>query len=146
LFEHLTSGYVAIFGCMLLTFVFLFCLIFGIHTCFIPIYVALMSTQGVNFVFPLLGMAGAAQVGTAIILSWLSKKGSKFRKDIGACIVSGVLGIDEPLLYGVNLPRIIPLFTAAMGAAVGGLFIGLMVSPIANIHMGVQQVFGVNGV
>jgi hypothetical protein len=26
------------------------------------------------------------------------------------------------------------------------LFIGLMVSPIANIHMGVQQVFGVNGV
>jgi phosphotransferase system glucose/maltose/N-acetylglucosamine-specific IIC component len=40
--------------------------------------------------------------------------------------VSGILGIDEPLLYGNNIPRVIPLFTSCAGCAIGGFFIGAM--------------------
>ena len=41
-------------------------------------------------------------------------------------IIPGILGIGEPLIYGVSLPRVKPFITAMIGAAFGGFFIGAM--------------------
>ena len=39
--------------------------------------------------------------------------------------VMGVLGITEPVLYGVNLKFIYPLISAMIGGGVGGLYLGI---------------------
>jgi N-acetylmuramic acid-specific PTS system IIC component len=146
-FQHISQGPGAPFGDMLLTFVFLFCLTLGIHTAFIPIYVMLLNPNngGLNTIFPLLGMGSGGQIGTAIALFIIAKQHSKYREQVKPWIISGILGIDEPLLYGNNIPRIVPLFTASIGAATGGFFIGMM-NAWFHIPMGVAQPFGVNGV
>ncbi|GHU33490.1 hypothetical protein FACS1894166_09070 [Bacilli bacterium] len=127
LFYYATQGQAAPFGDMVLAFGFLFLLMFGLQSALIPIYVTLLS-EGIklNTIYPLLGMGGAAQIGAAIALMLIAKKGSNFRKTIKPSIISAFLGIDEPLLYGMNLPRIVPLFTSAIGAAIAGFFIGGM--------------------
>jgi N-acetylmuramic acid-specific PTS system IIC component len=82
--QHISQGPGAPFGDMVLTFVFLFCLTLGIHTAFIPIYVMLLMPQygGLNTIFPLLGMSSGGQIGTAIALFIIAKKGSNYRKQI----------------------------------------------------------------
>jgi len=40
--------------------------------------------------------------------------------------LTGVLGITEPVLYGVNLKFTFPLYAAMIGGGVGGLFLGVM--------------------
>ena len=39
--------------------------------------------------------------------------------------LTGVLGITEPVLYGVNLKFIYPLISAMIGGGVGGLYLGI---------------------
>ena len=39
--------------------------------------------------------------------------------------LTGVLGITEPVLYGVNLKFTFPLYAAMIGGGVGGLFLGI---------------------
>ena len=147
LFEHITTGHAAPFGDFILTFAFLFLLILGLQTSLIPIYIALLASAPLNLntIFPLLGMAGPGQVGAALALMITSSKKSNFRKTTLPSLISGVLGIDEPLLYGMNLPRIAPLFTSALAAGCAGFFIGGMQDWV-GINMGVQSVYGVNGI
>ncbi len=38
---------------------------------------------------------------------------------------TGILGITEPVLYGVNLRYTFPLYAAMIGGGIGGLFLGL---------------------
>jgi N-acetylmuramic acid-specific PTS system IIC component len=54
---------------MVLAAIFIFAVLFGIHQGFIPIYIALMNSSiKINTLFPVLALAGAAQVGGAICL------------------------------------------------------------------------------
>ena len=39
--------------------------------------------------------------------------------------LTGVLGITEPVLYGINLKFIFPLIAAMVGGGVGGLYLGI---------------------
>lgn len=65
------------FGTALLAGMFLITVVFGIHQGFVPVYAAIMAdtkaegavpAAGVNGLFPVLALAGAAQVGMAIAL------------------------------------------------------------------------------
>lgn len=47
------------FGCAVLAGLFLIAVVFGVHQGFIPVYLALMDSQGFNSLFPILSMAGA---------------------------------------------------------------------------------------
>ncbi|EDS6648013.1 PTS N-acetylmuramic acid transporter subunit IIBC, partial [Salmonella enterica subsp. arizonae] len=58
LFIHLNSNPL---GCAVLAGLFLVSVVFGVHQGFIPVYLALMSSQGFNSLFPILSMAGAGQ-------------------------------------------------------------------------------------
>ncbi|MBX8707220.1 PTS N-acetylmuramic acid transporter subunit IIBC, partial [Shigella sonnei] len=48
------------------------------------------------------------------------------RSQVRGAIIPGLLGVGEPLIYGVTLPRMKPFVTACLGGAAGGLFIGLI--------------------
>lgn len=140
LFMHLNGNP---FGTAILAGLFLIAVVFGIHQGFVPVYFALMDAQGFNSLFPILAMAGAGQVGAALALYARSPKGSALRTQIKGAIFPGLLGIGEPLIYGVTLPRLKPFVTACVGGAVGGFFIGLVAW--MGIPIGLNTVFGPSG-
>ncbi len=115
----------------------------GIHQGFVPVYQGLVESTGMNSLFPILAMAGAGQVGAALALYVKSDKNSKLRKNIRGAIIPGFLGIGEPLIYGVTLPRVKPFFTSMAGGAVGGVYIGILAQ--LGFPFGLNTVFGSSG-
>ncbi|WP_323666641.1 PTS N-acetylmuramic acid transporter subunit IIBC [Pectobacterium punjabense] len=140
LFMHLNGNP---FGTAILAGLFLISVVFGIHQGFVPVYFALMDAQGFNSLFPILAMAGAGQVGASLALFVRSPKGSLLRTQIKGAILPGLLGIGEPLIYGVTLPRLKPFVTACLGGAVGGFFVGLVAW--MGLPVGLNTVFGPSG-
>ncbi|MGU3415957.1 PTS N-acetylmuramic acid transporter subunit IIBC [Enterobacteriaceae bacterium C34A] len=140
LFLHLNGNP---FGTAVLAGLFLIAVVFGIHQGFVPVYFALMDAQGFNSLFPILAMAGAGQVGASLALYFRAKHGSVLRTQIKGAIFPGLLGIGEPLIYGVTLPRLKPFVTACIGGAVGGFFIGLV--SWMGLPIGLNTVFGPSG-
>jgi N-acetylmuramic acid-specific PTS system IIC component len=125
MFGTLTNGPGAPFGDALLAALFIFAVLFGIHQGFIPIYIALMNTPPhINTLFPILTLGGATQVGGAICLYLLGKKNGTLRKQVVGPIITGFLGIGEPILYGISLPRIVPLVASAIAATIPGFLAG----------------------
>ena len=140
LFMHLNGNP---FGTAILAGLFLIAVMFGVHQGFVPVYFALVDAQGFNSLFPILAMAGGGQVGAAMALYVKAKKDSLLRNQIRGAIIPGFLGIGEPLIYGVTLPRVKPFVTACIGGAVGGFFIGLVAW--MGFPMGLNTVFGPSG-
>ncbi len=92
---------------------------FGVHQAFTPIHVDLISTYGVTILLPILAMAGAGQVGAAIAVYFKTK--NKFlKKTIASALPVGMMGVGEPLIYGVTFPLGRPFIGACIGAAFGG--------------------------
>ncbi|MGL4662850.1 MAG: PTS N-acetylmuramic acid transporter subunit IIBC [Culicoidibacterales bacterium] len=131
------------FGAAVLSGLFLTAVLFGIHQGFVPVYQGLVSKVGYNTLFPILAMAGASQVGAAIALYVKADKGSQVRKMIRGAIVPGFLGIGEPLIYGITLPRVKPFVTACIGGALGGFFVGTLA--YFGFDFGLNTVFGPSG-
>lgn len=140
LFLHLNGNP---FGCAVLAGLFLIAVVFGVHQGFIPIYFALMDAQGFNSLFPILAMAGGGQVGAALALSFRAEKHSAIRNQVKGAIIPGLLGVGEPLIYAVTLPRVKPFVTACLGGACGGFFIGLVAW--LGLPIGLNTVFGPSG-
>ncbi|WP_031543218.1 PTS transporter subunit EIIC [Mesoplasma photuris] len=117
------------FGAAVLSGIFLFALAFGVHQGFLPIYFALMADESTGFsnpLFPIMAMGGVAQVGVCIGMWFLAGKGSTLRKQISGAIIPGFMGIGEPLIYGIALPRVKPFVLSCLAATFGGFFIGAL--------------------
>ncbi|EMT6576234.1 MULTISPECIES: PTS N-acetylmuramic acid transporter subunit IIBC [Providencia] len=140
LFVHLSSNP---FGTAILAGLFLIAVMFGVHQGFVPVYMALVETQGFNSLFPILAMAGGGQVGAAMALYVKAAKDSVLRNQIRGAIIPGFLGVGEPLIYGVTLPRMKPFVTACLGGAAGGFFVGLVAW--MGLPVGLNTVFGPSG-
>ncbi|KUN07549.1 hypothetical protein AQI95_10650 [Streptomyces yokosukanensis] len=99
----------------------------GLHQALIPIHTTLIEQQGYTVLLPLLAMAGAGQVGAALAvyvrLRHDASHGS-LRTTIRSALPAGLLGVGEPLIYGVSLPLGRPFLTACAGGAAGGAFVG----------------------
>jgi len=98
----------------------------GLHHGLSPIHLQLIDTIGFSQLQTLNSMAGAGQVGAALALLIKYKKDENFRNIIKGALPVGILGIGEPLIYGVTLPLLSPFITACLGAAVGGALVGLL--------------------
>lgn len=140
LFLHLNGNPL---GTALLAGLFLIAVVFGIHQGFVPVYFALIEQQGFNSLFPVLAMAGAGQVGAALALYLKAAPQTALRDQIKGALFPALLGIGEPLIYGVTLPRMKPFITACLGGAVGGFFIGFVAS--LGLPIGLNTVFGPSG-
>ncbi|QFH71562.1 PTS N-acetylmuramic acid transporter subunit IIBC [Enterobacter sp. E76] len=140
LFLHLNGNP---FGSAVLAGLFLLAVMFGVHQGFVPVYFALMEAQGFNSLFTILAMAGGGQVGAALALYVRANKEALLRTQIKGAIIPGILGIGEPLIYGVTLPRVKPFITACLGGACGGFFIGLVAW--MGLPVGLNTVFGPSG-
>lgn len=91
----------------------------GIHQGLTPIHAELLSRYGVTILLPILAMAGGGQVGASLAV-YLKTKNKGLKKTIASALPVGLMGIGEPLIYGVTLPLGRPFIGACIGGAVGG--------------------------
>ena len=106
------------------SFLFLPLVAMGMHHGLVALYTVQLNTIGFVTLYPALAMAGAGQVGAAIAI-WLKARrtgNKRMMSVIGGALPAGVLGVGEPLIYGVTLPMGKPFITAGLGAGVGGAF------------------------
>ena len=87
---------------------------------------------------PILAMAGAGQVGAALALWVRCKKDKELTEMIKGALPVGILGIGEPLIYGVTLPLGRPFITACIGGGIGGAVIG-MIGNVGAIAIGPSE-------
>jgi PTS system sucrose-specific IIC component len=116
---------VSILSGYILSALFLPMVLLGLHHGLIPIYAIQLEAMGGVSLFPVLAMAGAGQVGAAIAIYLKAKrvKNERLKKVIAGALPAGILGVGEPLIYGVTLPLGKPFITAGLGAGFGGAFV-----------------------
>lgn len=109
----------------------------GLHQGLTPIHADLLKTTGQNLLLPILAMAGAGQVGAALAVL-VKTKNKRLKKTILSALPVGILGVGEPLIYGVTLPLGKPFLGACIGGAFGGAFNAGM--KVASISMGLSGI------
>ncbi|RZU29399.1 PTS system sucrose-specific IIC component [Streptomyces sp. BK022] len=112
------------FAGLILGGLFLPLVMLGLHQALIPIHTTLIEQQGYTVLLPLLAMAGAGQVGGALAVYVRLRHDTTLRATIRSALPAGLLGVGEPLIYGVSLPLGRPFVTACVGGAAGGGFVG----------------------
>lgn len=103
---------------------FLPMVMFGLHQVLTPIHLEMIAKTGSTQLLPILAMAGAGQVGAAIALWIKLRKDKEFVERVKGALPVGILGIGEPLIYGITLPLGRPCVTACIGGGIGGAIIG----------------------
>ncbi|MBA5271619.1 glucose PTS transporter subunit IIA [Enterococcus hirae] len=114
---------------------FLPMVMFGLHQILTPIHVQMIDETGKTLLLPILAMAGAGQVGAALALWVRCKKDKELTEMIKGALPVGILGIGEPLIYGVTLPLGRPFITACIGGGIGGAVVG-MIGNVGAIAIG----------
>ncbi len=131
------------FGGYILSSTFLALVSVGLHQALTPIHVMLNDptgpTHGINYLLPILMMAGGGQVGAGFAL-WLKSKNKRFKNMVMSSIPVAILGVGEPLMYAVTLPLGRPFITACLGAGFGGVAASLF--HLGTVSQGVSGLFG----
>ena len=91
----------------------------GVHHGLTPIHADMLATMGMTILLPIAAMAGCGQVGASFAV-YLKSKNKFLRRTILSSLPVGMLGIGEPLIYGVTLPLGKPFVCACIGGAFGG--------------------------
>lgn len=98
----------------------------GTHYGLIPIGTNNLATvKWDTVVGPGMLVSNVAQ-GAAGLAVGIRSKNPDTKQQASSAGLTGVLGITEPVLYGVNLKFTFPLYAAMIGGGVGGLFLGIM--------------------
>ena len=115
----------------------------GLHQALTPIHTLLNDptgpTKGINYLLPILMMAGGGQVGAGIAI-YIKTKNQRLKNMVRDSIPVGILGIGEPLMYAVTLPLGKPFITACLGSGIGGILAVLF--HLGTISQGVSGLFG----
>ncbi|MGL4382622.1 MAG: PTS transporter subunit EIIC, partial [Bacilli bacterium] len=131
------------FGGYILSASFLPLVSVGLHQALTPIHMMLNEptgpTNGINYLLPILMMAGGGQVGAALALL-VKTKNQRLKKLIKNSVPVGILGVGEPLMYAVTLPLGRSFLTACLGAGFGGILAVLF--NLGAISQGVSGLFG----
>lgn len=115
----------------------------GLHQALTPIHAILNdpagATKGVNYLLPILMMAGGGQVGAGFAL-YMKTKSKKLKRLTRDSLPIGILGVGEPMMYAITLPLGKPFITACLGAGFGGILSSLF--HLGTISQGVSGLFG----
>lgn len=98
---------------------------FGLHSAIAPIGIVQLAATGSEGIFGPGAMVSNVSMGAAMVGSALATKNSKDRQISYTNGITAFMGITEPALYGVALPKRYPLIAAIIGGGVGGLYAGL---------------------
>lgn len=98
---------------------------FGIHFSITPLSIAQLTTLKVeNIIGPGAIIANISQAVAALVVGFRTQENTT-RQIARSSGITALMGITEPALYGVNLPKKYPLIACMTGAACGGLYAGI---------------------
>ncbi|NCB32661.1 MAG: hypothetical protein EOM64_02055 [Erysipelotrichia bacterium] len=117
-----TIGFLA-YG--IIAFGFLPLVMTGMHQGLNPIHTSLIESLGYTLLYSCCSMAGGGQVGSSLALMAKYKNNKGLKRAIIGGLPAGILGIGEPLIFGVSLPLGRVFFEACAGAFFGGCVLGL---------------------
>ena len=119
----------------ILSGVFLPLVMTGLHQGLVPVQMEMINSMRENPLLPIIAMAGTGQVGASFAV-YLRTKNSKLKEVVKGALPVGILGIGEPLIFGVTLPLGRPFIAACAGGAIGGAFQAAM--HVSSVAMGVS--------
>lgn len=98
---------------------------FGLHNGVAPLGVMQMANLGYDSIFgPGCVCSNMAQAAATTVVAFRTKN-KKTRQIAASGAITAYMGITEPTLYGVSLPKKYPLVAAMIGGGLGGLYAGL---------------------
>ncbi|KDN11190.1 MULTISPECIES: beta-glucoside-specific PTS transporter subunit IIABC [unclassified Gilliamella] len=97
--------------------------IFGVHWGLVPFSMNNLALYHEDFMLPILLPAVFAQTGAALAVM-LRSKDKQFKALASSSVLSGIFGVTEPAIYGVNLPLKKPFIIGCLSAAIGGAIVG----------------------
>lgn len=98
---------------------------FGLHHGIAPLGTMQMAELGYDSIFgPGCVCSNIAQGTANLVVAWRTKN-PKERPLAISNGITALMGITEPALYGINLPKKYPLVASMIGGACGGLYAGL---------------------
>lgn len=98
---------------------------FGVHNGIAPLGIMQMSQLGYDSIFGPGALCSNMAQATATAIVAIVTKDKKIRQTAVPGAITGYMGITEPLLYGVNLPKRYPLIASMIGGGLGGLYAGV---------------------
>jgi len=93
-----------------------------------------------SILLPAIMYGSYGQLG-ALFAVMMRTKNKKLKEYGAANILPGLMPITEPIVYGVNLPMVLPFVAGCLGAGVGGLFSGLV--NVQKFSFGGFGIFGI---
>ena len=108
----------AVMGAMWQVFV-----IFGVHWTFVPVMTNNIGQLGHDYMLPMLSVAVLSQAGATLGV-FLKTKDKKMKALAGSAVLTGILGITEPAIYGVTLKLKKPFIFATIAGGIGGAIAG----------------------
>lgn len=112
----------------------------GLHQMYAAIDASMLAQYGVTYWLPLASAANIAQGGACLAVA-LKTRSDKTKSLAVPSAISCLLGITEPAIFGVNLPKVKPFVAGMIGAAVGAVV--CYFTNLAATGMGVTGIFGV---
>lgn len=98
----------------------------GTHSFAFPVIVTTLAMNGHEaLIVPAMLAENLAMAGAAFAVG-ISSKDKNVRAESNAAVLSACLGISEPAMYGINLPRKAPFYASIIGSGIGGIIAGLL--------------------
>jgi PTS system beta-glucosides-specific IIC component len=98
---------------------------FGLHNGVAPLGVVQLAQTGKESIFGPGALVSNIAMGVASLVVAFRVRDKKTRQIATAGGITGLMGITEPILYGIALPKRYPLIAAMIGGGAGGLYAGL---------------------
>lgn len=98
----------------------------GTHYAIVPVGINNRMTMGYDSLVYPNNLASNIAQGAATLAVAFKSKVEETKQLAYSAGITAVCGITEPALFGINVPKRTPLYSAMAGGAAGGLFVGLM--------------------
>lgn len=119
-----TTGFL---GVALLSALFPFAVMTGMHAAFAPFMVQSLSTLGYEPVVTAAILVSNLNQGAASAAVAFKSKNMELKSTAASCAVTAlVAGVTEPAMYGINLKLKKPMYACMIGSFFGAAFAGLM--------------------
>ena len=112
----------------------------GLHQMYTTIDVSMLGNLGVTYWLPIASAANIAQGGACLAVA-LKTRNEKTKALAVPSGISCLLGITEPAIFGVNLPKLKPFLAGMAGAAVGAFICSI--TKLGATGTGVTGLFGI---
>lgn len=97
----------------------------GTHYAIVPVGINNRMTMGYDSLVYPNNLASNIAQGAATLAVAFKSKVEETKQLAYSAGITAVCGITEPALFGINVPKRTPLYSAMAGGAAGGLFVGL---------------------